>query len=96
MPAGTGYGRTNTTRNLSYEDVAIDYEIAMKAFNNLCKLNYNNVILFSTDFGARFALAIANRSSGIKCVALLDPFLDTVNIVTEIPNFAFHMGVIDY
>ncbi|CAD8100351.1 unnamed protein product [Paramecium primaurelia] len=96
LPAGTGYGRTNTTSNLSYEDVAIDYEIAMQNFNKLCKLTYDNVILFSTDFGARFALAIANRSKTIKCVGLLDPFLDTLNIVTEIPNFAFHMGVIDY
>ncbi|CAD8116612.1 unnamed protein product [Paramecium sonneborni] len=96
LPAGTGYGRTNTTRNLTYQDVAIDYEIAMTGFNKLCNMNYKDVILFSTDFGARFALAIANRSKNIKCVGLLDPFLDTLSIVAEIPNYAFHMGVIDY
>ncbi|CAD8109249.1 unnamed protein product [Paramecium sonneborni] len=96
LPAGTGYGRTNTTKNLTYEEVAIDYEIAMNEFNNLCKVNYKDVILFSTDFGARFALAIANRSKSIKCVGLLDPFLDTLKIVAEIPNYAFHLGVIDY
>ena len=59
-------------------------------------MKYQDVILFSTDFGARFALAIANRSNSIKCVGLLDPFLDTLNIVAEIPNYAFHLGVIDY
>ena len=68
----------------------------MKQFNLLCNLHFNEVILFSTDFGARFALTIAKFTKGIKGVALLDPFLDTTTIMSEIPNYAFHLSVIDY
>lgn len=58
LPAGTGYGRTNAT-NLTYESVAIDYEYAMKGFTTICNIVYEDVVLFSTDFGARFAISIA-------------------------------------
>lgn len=94
LPAGTGYGRTNATAPLSYESVAIDYEYAMKGFINLCNITYNDVVLFSTDFGARFALSIASRVK-LKSLALLDPFVDTLSIIAEIPTYAFHFGVID-
>jgi hypothetical protein len=68
----------------------------MKQFNTLCNLQFSDVILFSTDFGARFALTIAKFAKGIKGIALLDPFLDTLTIMAEIPNYAFHLSVIDY
>lgn len=60
----------------------------------MCNIAYDDVVLFSTDFGARLAIKIAERTK-IKSLALLDPFIDTLSIIAEIPNYAFHFGVID-
>lgn len=95
LPAGTGFGTTNVTE-LTLDDVVDDYEIAINAFEKECTNKLERIFIFSSDYGARFAIHIASKVRNIVGIGLLDPFLDTISIVSEIPNYAYHLGLIDY
>jgi len=95
LPAGTGFGTTNVTE-LTLDDIVEDFEIAIKSFKDVCNIPLKKIFLFSSDYGARFAIHIASKVPDIVGIGLLDPFLETISIVSEIPNYAFHLGLIDY
>ncbi|KAM3130542.1 hypothetical protein pb186bvf_017351 [Paramecium bursaria] len=100
LPVGTGYGFTDK-ESISIDDNTEDfYEILIQLKKEQdCKIDLKDYYIFTTDFGAKYALDIASnhvRKTNLLGLGLLNPFINPLSTLKELCNFGYHMGIIDY